>query len=102
MKKIIDQRIGKRTRRKTYCEYLVKWKGHPEEYASWVSDANILKKGKKLQDLMDMSAWPEKYDVGSCASTLKRRMVGGKNIIQRMHKDDLDSLKGEIIFLNFV
>jgi hypothetical protein len=34
MEKIIDQRIGKKTRRKTYFEYLVKWKGHPIEDAS--------------------------------------------------------------------
>ena len=34
MEKIVDQRIGKKTRRKTYFEYLVKWKGHPIEYAS--------------------------------------------------------------------
>jgi hypothetical protein len=34
MKKILDQRIGKKTMRKTYFEYLVKWKGHPIEYAS--------------------------------------------------------------------
>jgi hypothetical protein len=29
MEKIIDQRIGKKTMRKTYFENLVKWKGHP-------------------------------------------------------------------------
>jgi hypothetical protein len=29
MEKIIDQRIGKNTKRKTYFEYLVKWKDHP-------------------------------------------------------------------------
>jgi hypothetical protein len=29
MEKIVDQRIGKKTRRKTYFEYLVKWKGCP-------------------------------------------------------------------------
>jgi hypothetical protein len=28
MEKIVDQRIGKKTKRKTYFEYLVKWKGH--------------------------------------------------------------------------
>jgi hypothetical protein len=27
--KSLDQRIGKKTRRKTYFEYLVKWKYHP-------------------------------------------------------------------------
>jgi hypothetical protein len=27
MEKIIDQRVGKKTRRKMYFEYLVKWKG---------------------------------------------------------------------------
>jgi len=48
MGKIIDQRIGKRTRRKNYFEYLVKLKGHPEEYASWVSEANILNQGKTM------------------------------------------------------
>jgi hypothetical protein len=31
MEKIVDQRIGKKTKRKTYFEYLVKWKGHPIE-----------------------------------------------------------------------
>jgi hypothetical protein len=29
MEKFVDQRIDKKTRRKTYFEYLVKWKGHP-------------------------------------------------------------------------
>jgi hypothetical protein len=27
MENIIDQRVGKKTRRKMYFEYLVKWKG---------------------------------------------------------------------------
>jgi hypothetical protein len=31
MEKIVDQRISKKTRRKTYFGYLVKWKGHPIE-----------------------------------------------------------------------
>jgi hypothetical protein len=43
MEKIVDQRIGKKTRRKTYFEYLVKWKGHPIEYASWENEAAIQK-----------------------------------------------------------
>ena len=35
MESIIDKRISKKTRRKEYFEYLVKWKGHPVEDASW-------------------------------------------------------------------
>jgi hypothetical protein len=55
MEKIIDQRIGKKTRRKTYLEYLVKWKGHPIEDANWENEADIQKHGKSVQDLMDRS-----------------------------------------------
>jgi hypothetical protein len=46
MEKIIDQRTDKKTKRKTYFEYLVKWKGHPIEDASWVNKANIQNHGK--------------------------------------------------------
>jgi hypothetical protein len=46
MKKIIDQRIGKKMRIKTYLEYLLKWKGHPIEYSSWVNEVDIQKHGK--------------------------------------------------------
>jgi hypothetical protein len=55
MENIIDQRIGKKTRRKTYFEYLVKWKGHPIEDYSWVNESEIQKDGKIVQELMDMS-----------------------------------------------
>jgi hypothetical protein len=55
MEKIIDQRIGKKTRRKTYLEYLVKWKGHPVEDASWVNEVDIQRHGKSVQELMDRS-----------------------------------------------
>ena len=39
----------------TYFEYLVKWKGHPTEDASWVNEYDIQKHGKTLQELMDKS-----------------------------------------------
>jgi hypothetical protein len=55
MEKIIDQRVGKKTRRKTYFEYLVKWKGHPIEESSWESEADIHKHGQMVQELMDRS-----------------------------------------------
>jgi hypothetical protein len=46
MEKIIEQRDEKKTRRKTYPEYLVKWKDQPMEDASWVTEPDILKHGK--------------------------------------------------------
>jgi hypothetical protein len=55
MEKIIEQRDGNKTRRNTYPEYLVKWKYHPMEDASWVTKPDILKHGKEMQELMDRS-----------------------------------------------
>jgi hypothetical protein len=55
MERIIEQGDGKKTKRKKYPEYLVKWKDHPMEDASWVIRLNILKHGKTVQELMDMS-----------------------------------------------
>jgi hypothetical protein len=53
MEMIIDQRVGKKTRRKTYFEYLVKWKGHPIEDASWESKVEIQRHGQTVQALMN-------------------------------------------------
>jgi hypothetical protein len=55
MEKIIDQRIGKKTKRKTYFEYLVKWKGHLIEDSSWENEVDIQKQGKSMQELIDRS-----------------------------------------------
>jgi hypothetical protein len=45
MERILDKQIGKRTRRKQYFEYLVKWKNHPVEDASWETKVEIQKHG---------------------------------------------------------
>jgi len=58
MEKILDQRVGKKTRRKMYPEYLVKWKDNPVEDSSWITKHEILKHGNIMQKLMDMSCWP--------------------------------------------
>jgi hypothetical protein len=41
MEGILDKRVSKRTRRKEYFEYLVKWKRHPVEDASWENEVEI-------------------------------------------------------------
>jgi hypothetical protein len=45
MESIIDKRFNKKTRRNDYFEYLVKWKGHLVEDASWEDEAKIQKHG---------------------------------------------------------
>jgi hypothetical protein len=45
--------VGKKTRRKEYFEYLVKWKGHQVEDASRENEAEILKHGQTMKKLMD-------------------------------------------------
>ena len=52
MESILDKRIGKKTRRKEYFEYLVKWKGHPVEDASWENEAEIQRHGHTICELM--------------------------------------------------
>jgi hypothetical protein len=56
MERIIDQRVSKKTQRKKYFEYLVKWKGCPNEDTSWESEAEIQKHGQMVQELMNRSS----------------------------------------------
>ena len=53
MEGIIDKRNIKKTRRKEYFEYLVKWKGHPVEDVSWEDEVEIQKHGQTVQELMN-------------------------------------------------
>jgi hypothetical protein len=55
MECILDKRVSKKTRRKQYFEYVVKWKNHPVEDASWESEAEIQKHGQTVHELMDRS-----------------------------------------------
>jgi hypothetical protein len=55
MECILDKRVSKKTRWKKYCEYLVKWKNHPVEDASWETEAEIQKHGYTVQEIMDKS-----------------------------------------------
>ena len=53
MESILEKRVSKKTKRKQYFEYLVKWKNHPVEDASWKTEAEIQKNGYTMQELMD-------------------------------------------------
>ena len=55
MECILDKRVGRKTRWKQYFEYLVKWKNHPVEDASWETKTVIQKHGQTMQELMDRS-----------------------------------------------
>jgi hypothetical protein len=55
MERILDKRVSKRTRRKQYFEYMVKWKGHPVEDASWEIEVEIQKHGQTVHEFMDRS-----------------------------------------------
>jgi hypothetical protein len=48
MESILDKRVSKRTRRREYFEYLVKWKGHPVEDARWENEEEIQKHGQTM------------------------------------------------------
>jgi hypothetical protein len=53
MECILDKRVSKKTRRKQYFEYLVKWKGHPVEDSRWENEVEIQRHGKTMHELMD-------------------------------------------------
>lgn len=53
--KIFLVRISKKTRKKDYSEYLVKWKGLLTENAIWMNAAEIQKYDITAEDLMDKS-----------------------------------------------
>jgi hypothetical protein len=55
MECILNKRVSKKTRRKQYFEYLVKWKGHPVEDASWENEAEIQRHRQTIHELMDRS-----------------------------------------------
>jgi len=53
MERIIYQWISKKTQRKIYFEYLIKWKRHLIEDTNWVGEVDIQMHGKLMQELMD-------------------------------------------------
>ena len=49
---ILDKRILRNTRNKTFFQYLVKWRNQPTEDASWMTEQEISKYNVLHEDLM--------------------------------------------------
>ena len=65
---IVDTQVAKRTRRKEYLQYLVKWKNRPIEDNSWLDATQIQKAGYSVDDLMEWShefLLPREPDAGA-------------------------------------
>jgi hypothetical protein len=88
MERILDKKVSKKTRRKQYFEYLVKWKGHPVEDASWENEAEY-----KSMDRPCRSSWTgaheffqaEEYDAGA-SPTIKRASAEAEDSWTSQHK----------------
>eukprot|EP00253_Pinus_taeda_P021142 PITA_21142 len=68
---ILDTQVAKRTRRKEYLRYLVKWKNRPIEDSSWLNETQIQKAGYSVDDLMERShdfLSPREPDAGASSS----------------------------------
>ena len=49
---ILDKKILKKTRNKTFFQYLIKWKNKPTEDVPWMAEKEISKYNVYLEDLM--------------------------------------------------
>ena len=48
---LLDTKVLKETKRKTYYKYLVQWKNKPMEDATWLTKTDLIKMGLKVKDL---------------------------------------------------
>ena len=62
---ILEKRAAKKTRGKTYYQYLIKWKGHLVEDVSWMTTTELQKFNVDPKPLMDKSFLLHKSNVGA-------------------------------------
>eukprot|EP00253_Pinus_taeda_P003712 PITA_03712 len=65
---ILSTQVSKKTRRKEYLRYLVKWRDRPMEDSSWLDAAQIQKAGYSVEELMEQShefLLPQEPDAGA-------------------------------------
>ena len=53
---ILDTRVTKKTRKKKYLEYLVKWKVRLMEYSTWMDEETLQQVKHSVEDLMSRSS----------------------------------------------
>ena len=52
-KSILDKKLYKKTKGHEYFQYLLKWKDHPIEDASWMTDVMPQNMGSSVEEFMD-------------------------------------------------
>jgi len=62
---ILEKREAKKTRGKTYYQYLVKWKGQPVEDVSWMTTTELQNFSTDPKPLMNQSFLPREFDTGA-------------------------------------
>ena len=65
---ILDKKILKKTRNKTFFQYLIKWKNKPTEDVAWMGEQEISEYNVYLEDLMKNYFLPREYDAGASSS----------------------------------
>ena len=65
---ILDKIILRRIRKKTFFQYLVKWRNQTTEDAAWMTEQEISKYTMHPEDLMKNCFLPKEYDAGASSS----------------------------------
>ena len=77
MQKILDTKI-KKTRRRQYTQYLVKWKNGRVTKAIWMDEKQISKHGSSIQDLI--SSGLEIHSTGEYVAVAEQKNATRGNI----------------------
>ncbi|XP_059063819.1 uncharacterized protein LOC131856278 [Cryptomeria japonica] len=71
LEKVLDTKVVKKTRNKEYTQYLVKWKGKPNNEAVWMDEKKIEAHDTTLQQLISSGleiSCPQEYDAGASSN----------------------------------
>ena len=73
VEKILDTKVVKSTIHKDYLEYLIMWKTHPVEDATWMSATELEAKGFSVADLMNGGSLL--FTPGVCCRSIRPRLA---------------------------